>query len=187
LKEQHFLCAYCQKKIDSSNSSIEHIIPKAFNKELSTSYFNLVAVCEDSIKDPETNRKHCDKERGSKLIPPLILYSNLNQQEKKANDFFEGHFNGKISAKETLKSDVKSQVQSFIDIINSNHHLLMSERRKMIEGLVFALDKEFKRRNFRQSEKHDKYGELYNKIAQDPSYIFRGFLLSVIGKKLGRN
>jgi hypothetical protein len=55
INEQHGLCAYCQQTISMENSSIEHVIAKEFNKELSTNYYNLVAVCKTQLKDTVTN------------------------------------------------------------------------------------------------------------------------------------
>ena len=75
IDEQHGLCAYCQRPIKLSNSSIEHIIPKQLNKYLSTAYHNLVAVCRDQQKD-QNDRYHCDMEKSNRVIIPVILMSN---------------------------------------------------------------------------------------------------------------
>src|SRR5690606_6701896 len=57
IDEQFSLCAYCQQKIDINSSSIEHVIPKVYNIEFSTSYLNLVAVCnKNQVRDHLTRQ-----------------------------------------------------------------------------------------------------------------------------------
>ena len=53
LKEQGYICAYCMKKINQDNSTIEHIIGQKYKdgnidlgKENELKYENLLAVCQ---------------------------------------------------------------------------------------------------------------------------------------------
>lgn len=75
IAEQSELCAYCQKTIKLADSSIEHIVPKEQNIELSTNYHNLVAVCKTQVKD-SNGQYHCDKAKVNKPITPFIFLSN---------------------------------------------------------------------------------------------------------------
>ena len=102
INEQNGLCAYCQQDISKDNSSIasiEHVVPKSINKELSTNYFNLVAVCNLKVKDSITNRLHCDNEKGSEVISPFIFYSDSSVSNTVNNKYFEAYSNGQISPK----------------------------------------------------------------------------------------
>jgi len=120
INEQNSLCVYCQQKIDIENASIEHVTPKEHNQELSTSYFNLVAVCNrNQIKDSSGNF-HCDRMRGSELIPPIIFHSNSESTVIRLNSFFSAYSNGEIIANPDLKSSIKNQVEGFINILNLN-------------------------------------------------------------------
>lgn len=88
LNEQYGLCAYCQGEITLGNSSIEHVIPKSANVHLSTSYHNLVAVCNEPVKDPATGKRHCDKERGDKILPHVIFYADADCTAESVHSYF---------------------------------------------------------------------------------------------------
>lgn len=138
--EQNSLCAYCQQKIDIDNASIEHVTPKEHNEELSTSYFNLVAVCnKNQVKDPLTGKFHCDRIRGSELIPPIIFYSNSKSVENNINQYFTAYADGEIVAKPSLAINIRNQVEAFVNILNLNHSILKEKRAKdVLRGLTDA-------------------------------------------------
>lgn len=135
LKEQYYLCAYCQSKITIDNSSIEHVIPKSLNLELSTNYHNLVAVCKNQIKD-ENGRLHCDQEKESLPIVPYIFSNKSSVSELRNNDYFKVYSTGEIVCKDELTDEVKKQVKSFIEILNLNHKDLRKKREKHIDVLT---------------------------------------------------
>lgn len=181
IEEQHGLCAYCQQRITVDDASIEHVTPKEHNKELSTNYFNLVAVCKKSqVKDTETGMYHCDSSRGSKLIPPIIFYANAKSTESAVNKYFMASSSGEVLPKQNLDSSTRKQVESFIDILNLNHSSLKYKRAKdTLEGIISAcraVDKKDRRR-FLAAQ--------YNRIFNNPAQPFREYLLLVIGAKLG--
>ncbi len=71
LNEQGYLCAYCNKEIGITTSSIEHWLPQHECENLPTygtpagediSHDNLIAVCLGNNANPYF--KHCDKSRG---------------------------------------------------------------------------------------------------------------------------
>lgn len=71
LKEQGYLCAYCNKEIDLTTSSIEHWLPQHVCENLPShgtpagidiNHDNLIAVCLGYNANPYFN--HCDKSRG---------------------------------------------------------------------------------------------------------------------------
>lgn len=184
IDEQKGLCAYCQQKINSDNSSIEHIIPKEFNKELSTNYFNLVAVCKTTPKDSETQKYHCDKQKGSVLISPIIFNSNSDVTKKSNSHFFRTGSDGQIRAKENLSDEVKKQVESFIDIVNLNHKQLREKRTKdVLDGLINAYHAIPKTNH----QKCNYWEVQFDRIYKNNYYPFRQFLLIYISTRLGRN
>ncbi len=182
LVEQHYLCAYCQQKLTSETASIEHVIPKEFNKELSTNYHNLVAVCKDSPKDNESKRKHCDKERGNKLLPPFIFYSSSDVTNTSNSPFFKAYSDGQILAKDRISSEDKAQAEAFIEILNLNHTQLKEKRAKdVLNGLIaaFQLLPHHQRTNYWRVQ--------FDRILLNKTQPFRQFLLIYIGSKIGIN
>lgn len=183
IDEQNSLCAYCQQKIDINDSSIEHVTPKEHNKELSTSYFNLVAVChKNQVKDHSTGRFHCDRDRGSKLISPIIFYSESQSASHRLNPFFRAYSNGEIIAKEDLPISIKNQVEAFIDTLNLNHYELKENRAKgVIRGLTDAYS------SSTTSHKKIFWKAQYDRVLNNHNHPFREFLLVYIGPKIGLN
>ena len=122
LTEQNYLCAYCQKKLTLENSSIEHVLPKSLNKELSTNYFNLVAVCKSPLPDPNTKRLHCDKEKGDKIIPPLLFLSNSDCGDDN-HAWFYARADGSIEIKHP--KNVQSGLAAvFMETLNLIFHIV---------------------------------------------------------------
>ncbi len=182
IEEQNGLCAYCQKAISVINSSIEHLIPKEHNLGLSTNYFNLIAVCANSIKDPESGRRHCDKERGSKLLPEVIFYQNATVKKNANHAYFQANADGSIVPKPSLSEQIKQQVVAFIEILNLNHPILIQDRRKtFLTGLLNA------QKNIPPQQKQAYWEVQFERIFQDNTHPFRQFLLIFLSKQLGRN
>jgi uncharacterized protein (TIGR02646 family) len=183
LEEQHHLCAYCQQKLTSETASIEHVIPKEFNKELSTNYHNLVAVCKDSPKDTLNNRKHCDKERGNKLLPSFIFYSNSEVTNTKNNPFFKAYADGKILPKDNILPEDKAQADAFINLLNLNHTQLIDRRAKdFLNGLINAYQ------SLPSHQQNNKFWKVqFDRILLNKTQPFRQFLLIYIGTKIGIN
>ncbi len=180
IDEQNGLCAYCQQSIKIDNSSIEHVIPKEFNIELSTNYYNLVAVCRHPSKDPDTDKLHCDKGKGSNLITPLIFISSSDVTDQKSNCFFDALADGQITAKHTLSQEHIKQVESFISILNLNHKILKEKRAKdVIDGLIAAFG------SIQNHQKNDFWQIQFDRILLNKKHPFRQFLLIFIGRKLG--
>ena len=183
IEEQHGLCAYCQQFITDANSSIEHVIPKEFNKELSTNYYNLVAVCKAQIKDSFTGKFHCDTEKGSKIITPLIFVSNSDVNGNIANNhYFSASSDGTISSKLTLPDEIRIQVDTFIKVLNLNHEILKNKRAKDILGAltqVYTSLPLFQRGTYWKVQ--------YERVLNNPKQPFRQFLLVYIGNRLGIN
>ena len=182
IKEQNDLCAYCQQKIAPENASIEHVAPKEHNRELSTSYFNLVAVCKkQQIPDPKDNKLHCDSTRGSKLLPLIIFYANAQSTSDSLNKYFDSYSDGSIIAKRNLDQPTKNQVESFIEILNLNHSTLKNKRAKdTLNGIISASH------SFHNPAAKNRFWRAqYHRILNHVSHPFREYLLVYIGSKIG--
>lgn len=180
LKEQYELCAYCQTKLISEHTSIEHVIPKSYNKEVSTNYYNLVVVCKNPIKDPYTGKSHCDKERGNELLSPLIFYNNAQVTRKVNHAWFDVAQDGSVFSKATLKDEIKKQVDSFIEITNLNHSVLKQKRSKdTLKGIldIFRNIPDYQKRGFWESQ--------FERISSNESHPYRQYLLIYIANKIG--
>jgi uncharacterized protein (TIGR02646 family) len=181
ISEQHGLCAYCQQKITIEDASIEHVTPKEHNKELSTNYFNLVAVCKkNQVKDPQTGLLHCDSTRGSKLLPEIVFYANAISTQNNLNKYFNAYSTGDVIAKHNLDLHTKMQIDAFIELLNLNHSVLKNKRAKdILNGIAIAANS--------VADKHRFWRAQYNRILNDLGHPFREFLLVYIGPKIGLN
>jgi uncharacterized protein (TIGR02646 family) len=183
IEEQKGLCAYCQQTITVDNSSIEHVTAKEFNLELSTSYFNLVAVCKkNQIRDTYSRegKYHCDTSRGSNILPPIIFYSSAKSTTNNLNKFFKAYSDGSLVANHNLDPSIKMQVDAFIEILNLNHSNLMKKRgRDTLNGIIEASKSVTNKKSFWKSK--------YQSILNNPYQQFREYLLVYIGSKLGMN
>lgn len=79
LDEQHYLCAYCMKRIenDGLHTTIEHIIPLSEDKEKSLDYYNMAAVCKGGadIKNANPRICCCDHSKGDESKMLLSPYN----------------------------------------------------------------------------------------------------------------
>lgn len=182
LKEQNELCAYCQSKLTLDQCSIEHVIPKELNLELSTAYPNLVAVCKSPLPDPSTGRLHCDKEKSNRLIFPIIFVSAANVSLIANNKYFTAQNDGSIVPKLNLSLEDKKLTEVYIEVLNLNHSLLMAKRskdalNKILE--VFGHIPKQQRQSFWERQ--------LIRILSDYGQPFRQFLLIYISRQLGRH
>lgn len=181
LNEQSNLCAYCQRKLTNEIASIEHIIPKSHNLELSTNYFNLVAVCKETSVDSNTGRKYCEPERGNTLLPPIIYYQDAQVTQNSNHRYFVVYQDGTIAPKYDLRIDIKNQVQSFIEILNLNHSDLLKQRSDMLSGILegFVAIPVRQKKDFLQAQ--------MNRLLDNISESFRQYLLIYIATRRGIN
>jgi len=73
LREQGFLCCYCETSITEGNSHIEHFRPRSNNKfkDFQLSYDNRLCSC---IRDPEYGDPlHCGHRKGSWFDEALLI------------------------------------------------------------------------------------------------------------------
>jgi uncharacterized protein (TIGR02646 family) len=183
LAEQHGLCAYCQGKITLDDSSIEHVIPKALSKELSTNYYNLVLVCKgQQVKDPSTNLLHCDATKGDTPMVPLIFLSSASVTDKANHKYFETWADGMVRVKPTLPPEIEKQVTAYIDVLNLNHGPLRQLRTKeYLNPIIEAWQTipPLQKTNYLRSQ--------FRRILADQRHPYRQFLLIYLGPRIGIN
>lgn len=192
--EQHGLCAYCQQKITEITASIEHVFPKSFNKELSTNYFNLVAVCTVSKKETKVEAKHCDVSKSNKFIVPLIFHNHcdVNDSPPKSNPFFSVNKNGTLSVKPDCSSKVtgveQKQIQQFLETLNLNaskgtsaQESLVERRAKIFEAFLETA------RSLTDKHHQERFWEYqFDKALKNKETEFRQAILAFIAPKLKR-
>ena len=182
IAEQHELCAYCQTSINTTNASIEHVIPKELNKELSTNYHNLVVVCKSQLKDIHTDRLHCDKEKANLLLTPFLFAADSDVTGTKNNAYFAAYADGTITARTALNDNMKAEVDAFIEILNLNHSALKQRRAKdVLNGLIEAF------RSVPMHQKNTFWRIQFQRILNNKKQPYRQYLLIYIGNRIGIN
>lgn len=84
LKEQHFLCAYCMKRIDNDplHTTIEHWSPLSKDKNAALEYSNMLGVCDGGRKtelsEGEPRALCCDAHKGD---DEKMLLNPMDQQQ----------------------------------------------------------------------------------------------------------
>ena len=68
IREQHGLCAYCMKRIDTKSVIIEHYKPKSIYFELALDYKNMLGVCSGGQNENEEKVLCCDASKGNQEI-----------------------------------------------------------------------------------------------------------------------
>ena len=111
LLEQHYLCAYCMKRIhdDPFYTTIEHWFPLSKDKERALDYNNMIGVCKggSSVKLAERNKRElcCDAYKGDEEI----TINPLNQEHMKLIKYTR---DGKIYTSDpTLDDDIKKKLR----------------------------------------------------------------------------
>lgn len=136
IEEQHGLCAYCQKKLNIDTASIEHLVPKSFNKAISTNYHNLVAVCKTATKD-SAGKLYCEPQRGNQLMVLPIMYKNCATILENGHPYFRAKADGTIEVKKELPQQTYAQLHAFIEILNiGSHSVLRNNRKNALDKLL---------------------------------------------------
>jgi len=73
LREQGYLCCYCDCRITENNHHIEHLLPKAHFPDLEVEYSNLMASCQGGIEDAPPRQIHCGHKKGEWFDEELMV------------------------------------------------------------------------------------------------------------------
>ncbi len=156
LVEQGYICCYCEQKISSDSSHIEHLKPKDRDKfpELQLDYTNMLCSCQKQLAKGEP--RHCGNSKDNKTI---LIYPLQNYCEIK----FKYGFNGSIEHIDEVSKETINHLQLDIDKLNDL-------RKNAIEPFIFDISDEeaqiFAREYLKQ--KDGKYNEFYTTI----KYLF---------------
>lgn len=184
LSEQKYLCAYCMRKIDINNASIEHIIGQNYidkNKENigeknQINYDNLLAVCDGkSCKDT----LHCDKSRAKYQIAHPILCANPLNKQKMENIKFT--LTGSIYYKEYMKlenicdlADEDMRARYDLEkVLNLNCHNLKEKRKILINALKKKTKNWTKKNQIEKLLQNYKSNYEHNELHQVAIYFLR--------------
>lgn len=130
IPEQNNRCAYCTKRIDSNNSTIEYYIPrKGKDGDMSKSldYNNLFAVC-NSTRNLPLKQQTCDVKKGDKLLhidPRLQNHIDTVRYDKKG----------------IISSDNSEFDDDLNSVLNLNSPTLVSNRFSAFNALLINMDK----------------------------------------------
>ncbi len=149
VEEQKGLCAYCNQKITSNSSTVEHLVCQSHNPDYDLNYHNLVAVCKGN--EGIVAKSHCDKFRANgkknEYFLPFILFNKCRTTSWDfVNPFFDIEFNGrsgivsgKIIAKEANIDGyppIKQNIENAINTLNLNAPVLIAARKEKWEQVL---------------------------------------------------
>lgn len=123
LREQGYICAYCMRTIDDSNTSIEHFLPQSTYPELSLEYQNLLAVC-DGNQGYGKHLLQCDKKKSDKLL------ENIDPRRDDVEQELFYLLDGSINS-------LDDGIEHDIDIrLNLNNQRIIENRKVVIDAVI---------------------------------------------------
>jgi uncharacterized protein (TIGR02646 family) len=125
LKEQGYLCCYCEMRIERQHSHIEHVKPQNPYIELSLDYFNLLASCQGENTPPLKKPIHCGQKKGNELL-------KISPLDPNCTDFFRYTEAGEIVPDQNRNEEA---AKNTIDILGLNIDKLKRLRQSAIDGL----------------------------------------------------
>jgi len=137
MKEQGYICCYCERRLTDDGSHIEHFNPQSNNAVNPLDYANMLCSCQNQLEQGEP--RHCGHLKGD-WFDNQLLVSPLDPD-------CEGHFaytaDGKIQPAE--KSDDAARMT--IEKLGLNVNKLNALRKKAIEPF---LDENLSEQDFSQ-------------------------------------
>jgi uncharacterized protein (TIGR02646 family) len=137
MKEQGYICCYCERRLTDDGSHIEHFNPRSNNAVNPLDYANMLCSCQNRLEQGEP--RYCGHLKGD-WFDNLLLVSPLDPD-------CEGHFayTGDGEIKPTKNSD--DAARTTIKKLGLNINKLSALRRKAIEPF---LDENLSAREFSQ-------------------------------------
>jgi len=124
LSEQGYICCYCCRSVEQSNSHIEHLAPQSkTDLELSVDYTNMLASCGRDPDWPE----YCGKKKKNLAIGVSPLQANCEE-------FFNYSSSGEILP---IANNLAYQKDAHrtIEVLGLNHSDLTKGRIKALQAL----------------------------------------------------
>ena len=165
LKEQFYLCAYCQAKISETDCTIEHILPKSLCNEESLNYYNLLVTCNAD--------EHCNTYRSSRPIIPIIRYKNCDCNDHGYHPYFQVTKQDYKVLVHNIRNQSNLDIfycsQLFIDVTNLNHKNIILNRKKAVESLLLAIRPKYNNNSLKPKQ-------MLRKILANKGHQYRIFL-----------
>jgi uncharacterized protein (TIGR02646 family) len=169
LKEQGYICCYCQRRIDLNNSHIEHFKPKDedYYPELSLEYNNFLASCQKENKSTD----HCGHAKDNWYDEKLMV----SPLEENCGEYFSYTEFGEILPSKNKEKN--ESAKTTIDKLGLDIRKLRNERRGAIEGLFAEI--ELSRENIeiyiRKLDQVNEEGQ-YDKFCNVLIYILKQYV-----------
>jgi len=131
LSEQHYICCYCEKTVDETNSHIEHLAAQSSvdGKQRTVDYSNLLCSC---LKETERGQPlTCGKARDNWNSPDFIT-----PLERACADNFSYDWEGNIIAQPLGNS----RAEKTIDKLNLNGAILCRTRKNVLDIILSVGD-----------------------------------------------
>lgn len=127
LQEQGFICCYCGRRIGTSDSHIEHLVPQAVDPSLALDYGNMLGSCLRETK--ENDPLHCGHARGNDCLPVTPLQPDCESRFRFTND-------GQIKPAD----DADDQAKTAIELLALDIDKLQAGRRDAIRLAFHGID-----------------------------------------------
>ena len=172
LKEQGFICCYCGKRINLTDSHIEHLKPRNQYLNLALDYNNFLASCEIDKEEPPPIPVHCGHKKAGWYQANLMV-SPLNSN---CADFFRYPDDGQILP--TTDLNKKAAAKETINKLALDIDKLRKMRKAAIEGILDVIntlnnnDIQMLINSFGQPNTNGEYEEFCSSII----YVLRKYL-----------
>ncbi|MDC0834707.1 TIGR02646 family protein [Geitlerinema sp. CS-897] len=135
LKEQGYICCYCERQIDRSSSHIEHLIPRNQRYDLALAYDNLFASCQGESETPPPKSVHCGHKK-AEWYDETLMVSPLQED---CETFFRYTEDGQILASRDVEKN--KAATTTIDKLGLDIPKLRRMRQAAIEGFLGDIDR----------------------------------------------
>jgi len=134
LKEQGYICCYCERAVSKNNSHIEHFVPKKglnADPSLTFEYQNLLCSCNGNAGHSESHGlTHCGI-RKDDWFDVALMISPLDED---CANYFRYTMTGKILPAEV--SETQLAAEETINHCNLNHPILKKMRHEVLKRLT---------------------------------------------------
>lgn len=130
LKEQGFICCYCEIRINDNNSHIEHFRPRSLFPEDLADYNNLLCSCQKN--PPKGEPKHCGNKKGNWYEKDLII----SPLEKNCEERFRYTFDGRINPADENDDAARETIER----LGLNVKKLTDSRKMILEPFIEELN-----------------------------------------------
>ena len=162
MKEQGYICCYCERRLTDDDTHIEHFNPQSNNAVNPLDYANILCSCQNRLEQGEP--RHCGHLKGD-WFDNRLLVSPLDPD-------CEGHFaytaDGKIQP--ARKSDDAARMT--IEKLGLNINRLIALRKKAIEPFLDEDLSEQERSQFVSGYLRRNTGGMFEEFWTTINYIF---------------